>query len=57
MREAGSNPDTTAKKEEMKIEFITIGNVQFWRVTTYDYSYSSKDLGKAIFKCIGRMPQ
>ena len=47
-------------QHRMKIERIHLKlskkTVSFWRVSNRKFGYSSKDLGKAIFKFIDRMP-
>ncbi len=40
----------------MKIEQRQINNIVFWVVTIGKNSCASKDLGKAIFRCIDKMP-
>jgi hypothetical protein len=43
-------------KPLMKIKIKKINNIVFWVVTNGNYTHASKDLGKAILKCINKMP-
>jgi hypothetical protein len=40
----------------MEIEEKIFNGIVFWVVKVGDYSYASKDLSRAIFKCIDKMP-
>jgi hypothetical protein len=40
----------------MEIEEKIFNGIVFWIVTVGEYSYASKSLSKAIFKCIDKMP-
>lgn len=43
-------------ERKMNIESKQFNKILYWVVTIGDYSYASKSLSKAIFKCIDRCP-